>query len=847
MEDLVASVRAIYLTADEFQTDHNFSVRVVSPHGQQLIPRSWGFVADENADNFFQLLARLTTAGFLVSLDCRADRLKDRPVMLTFDVDSKDSKIEPDLPLLLALFHDALGGVLRGSDAILSFSRHVLVTQNISKPGSLHFYYYNIYAPLPAIRIAVRAVKEMIDEKLQECGLKLDTQPYVMGVLRYPHTYAFKSFPGQPDSRHVELGFFKGFSRLSHEEIQRNSPFVNCFDVDHNLVDGRLALFWALLHAAPQHRFVPIAPVKAARAVSVVEPEDEAEEANNAVDKSRMVLIDMMDNDVFFDWDVFRDLAPKHGKGQETFNYLTPRVAMLESMFVFKVRGPMCPRMTEKSFHELKTGAWNIDVPAGGGKRKDAKESVWKWYKLVCVQYHRVACHPYFPGDDCSLFDPHELNSWAGFVGYQHVTAADFKRVTMADLSADRDLQFFMWFFHQVICNKSTAIFYRLLVWIRCIFVQPGVPLGMIPVMIGAGGLGKSLLFSFLKNHVFGEHHSAVVEKADILAQRFNGFSDRLSVCFVDEASALNDQSLNALKFTSTSEGGRPVERKGKEVAFSGPPLSVFLAANDNKVALPMNERRFLGVACDDSYGSDRRPAEKEMIVMAWKNLLTDKQRCKHLAAMFLCLLVRFLDMAPFDADRNHQLMTPVYASMRKNGYSHFQQFWEECLTSVCNARPNHPFDGSISTKIVMNGAWALHIPFDAVRYHWYDFNSTNRGVKGKSTTLLADLAKVANVKMETKNNVVWITFPSHRRCMELFSDHCALIVDEAALKYEEHSIDDAAFFAKLSFFVEPARAPSSPSLLSSDDDNSLDTDSIFQSAGSSGSSSVSDLAGFEY
>lgn len=878
MEDLVASVRAIYLTADEFQTEHNFSVRVVSPHGQQLIPRSWGFVADENIDNFFQLLARLLSAGFLVSLDHRADRFKDgRVVMLTFDVDSKDSKKEPDLPRVLSFFHDALGGVLRGADASLGFSRHVLLTQNISKPGSLHFYYYNIYAPLPAIRIAVRAVKDMIGDKLEECGLKLDAQPYVMGVLRYPHTYAFKSFPGQPDSRHVELGFFKGLKKLSHEEIQRNSPFVNCFDVDHNLVDGRLALFWALLHAAPQHRYVPIAPVKAARAAALepgppLPPSSEPAPYDplSNIDRSLAKKVDMMDNTVYFDWAVFREIAPKYGASQETYNYLAERVVLIDMTFHFKTRGQQQTMTVYEVTHNTILGsAWNVNVhvPAGklqkNGKRRLIQQSVWTWFKSVVECHSHAACCPRYPGRPSKEMD-HVFNTWNGFVGYQYVIQPDFERVSLGDLCADRDLQFFMWFLHQVICNKSSAVFYRLLAWLRSVFMEPDLPVGVVPLIIGAGGVGKSLLFNFLRNHVFGVQHSAVVQSLDLLTQRFNGFSMRLSVCFVDESNAFTNHTLSTMKFVTTNPGGRQVERKGKEVSFNGPPLSLFLASNDTKMALEMHERRFLAFGCDDGYGNFQRTGhpEREAAVMAWQTMLNDTQRAQHLAGVLLCLLVRFFDMSQFNATRSEPLMTPIYVAMRKHGLSHFEQFWDECLSDYCNIRSNHPFDGSVATKIVRegDGSWALYVPFEGIKLHWYDFNTMNRSGRGRLATLRDNLVAIAGAKFETKQGTLWATIPRHKRCAELFANHIKLTVDEDTLKYEDHSgawvkgasgrlepTDEALFFACFSFFVQPTRAPSSPSLLSSDE-NSLDTDSIFQSAGSSsGSSSLSDLAGFEY
>lgn len=70
----------------------------------------------------------------------------------------------------------------------------------------------------------------------------------------------------------------------------------------------------------------------------------------------------------------------------------------------------------------------------------------------------------------------------------------------------------------------------------------------------------------------------------------------------------------------------------------------------------------------------------------------------------------------------------------------------------------------------------------------------------------------------QVKDGTLWIAFPTHHRCKELFSEHCVIGVDESDLKYEDHSgawrrnvdglepTDDASFFAWLSFVTEPAR-----------------------------------------
>ncbi len=843
--EVVQALRTHYLTDDCYKDEHLLSLRVVGKNGATLIGRSWGKVTDMFA--VAQFLAQLLGAGCLVSADLRADRLGVRPVMLTFDVDSADSSKEPPVGRLLGLFHDVLGDVLRGEDSALSCSRNVLVTQNVSKPGSLHLYYYNIYATLDQVRTVARFVKEVLGETLESLGLKLDLQPYVMGVLRWPHTYSFTAFPGQPDTRHLEIGFFDNGAKLTHIKVQKNSPFVNCFDVDLDIVPAMLPQFWCLLHAEPTHRTVGPAPQKLARAISsVVEAEEESSEGEE-FDEFVPVPIDMMDTATFFDFDELRRLVRQHGKSQEVFTWLARRVVMVGDRFYFKTRGPHGLVVVEKVFTQVASGCWNVSFVERRGKKK-IKTSVWAWYREVCRCYSADSCVPYFPGQQKEELS-YIFNTWCGFVGYEYLQHEDFSLIGIHEFTEDFDFSFFMWFVHQVICNKSTAIFYRLLAWVRLIFTQPEVPVGIIPVMIGPGGLGKSLWIQFLQGYVFGDAHSAILEKADTLAQRFNGFSDRLSVCFIDEATALSDAALNALKFTATSAGNRPIERKGKEVAFSGMPLSLSLAANANETALKVHERRILGVGCDPKYGCELRNREQEATVMLWKDIMTSPSRCRALAKLFVCFTVRFLDLREFTETRNDPLYTPVYVTMRKNGHTQFEQFWEECITNLANAKNSVPYDGSISTKIVWDGSWARAIPFESVKQLWFEFIGINRGSNKKSQTLRENLIKIAQAKFEVKDGTLWVAFPSNHRCKELFLEYCVIGVDDAALKYEDHSgawrwnvdglepTDDAAFFAWFSFVTEPSVADRAGER---EERPGSDADSV-------GGSSSSDDSGFEY
>jgi hypothetical protein len=165
--------------------------------------------------------------------------------------------------------------------------------------------------------------------------------------------------------------------------------------------------------------------------------------------------------------------------------------------------------------------------------------------------------------------------------------------------------------------------------------------------------------------------------------------------------------------------------------------------------------------------------------------------------------LSRFFDISEFAAVRNQQLMTPAYVEMRRNGYSRFEHFWDECISTCCNYRADPHLDGSISARIQATASWGTRLPFQLIKAHWLDFISANRDSNKRSNTLMENLVKLADAQTDIRDGVLWVELPSLSRCRELFARHSVLAVDEAALKYETIPLEDTQYWRSFHFVVD--------------------------------------------
>lgn len=806
---LVAQLFGDYFTGEDFSEQANVRVFVRAPNsGPVLVPNSWGLVPEDSFARFVSTVSALLAAGYLVSVDSRV-----RPgnvAMVYFDLDAVEDQVERAIPepgRISEILGASLSTFLRAKDKQNKSNLYCAVTRNASNPRSLHVYFFNMWCDsLAELRTLGNEVKERTMVSLAEVGLKLDCAPYNMGSCRWPYTYAFGSLSIAQDTRHNVVGVFSGPKLLASNcvYVKTRSPF------DGDVFTGATydqPVFPAALSALRLYRPAPgihgrvVASVYFGRASAKPDAEmmdltqeDSQDGVGGVPDSSVDVDIDMTDTTTILDPNELRALVNREHLGKEVANYLRVRVCNIGTDALLKMsdgRGGII--LYRYTFSKLVNGGLSIDgytpsalAAARSGRRsKQPKaESVWKWWQRKSKFYTNMDCLPFFPGKRIVI--PGVVNLWSGFTAYRYMEEPWFRETTYDELvrSEDCELDFFMWYLHQVLCNKSTGMFYRFLYFLRQIILFPEQPASIIPILEGGGGIGKSSLLEWLREYVFGRTHCMVSDNIERLTTGYNNFADRVLVALIDEGGSLDDELLQRVKYASTAFE-RTVEKKFQDVTTTTSPLSIAISCNSVKIALQQSERRFVSNTCDPEYASGVASPARRMVINRFWTILHDKAHAEKLARAFVCLLVRFLDPEPYSLMRSEPFVSPLYVKMLRHGASSVERFIVECLETRSNMPSSYRFEYGVIDFVERHGNWGTYYPYLALTQHFRNFSDFTRIRADRAATLREFLTEqLGCVINDGPAGHVWIRWPDFDTVMAKLSTIRISFVDVNQMQY---------------------------------------------------------------
>lgn len=791
------------------------NIRISVTHGRDiLVAADWGYVSDANLPLFLATVAKLLSEGYRVAVDSRGDRT-DGPIMVHFDLDADKAQAGfdfggLDLARVAVILTTHVRAAALRSDCNSAARFQCSVFGNASKPGSYHIYFHNVFVvDVGEFRDFIKLAAGALNAALAHCGLHIDAGITAMVTLRWPMTYAFRSFSG--DDRHVLLGIYqenRGMKKVSPwgKEAQTWSPLDGCYDTSRSCpelivpagLEHLLRGYIVWLPASNGRATITLKHERRKRGLSAAleSPANRPALEPFVVCRDNVAEVDFCEPDVYFEVDEARKLLKEHGgPGQELFEYLARRVAILLNSLVLKLRDCGTHDM---SLAEIKRGVMSLPykeavIGPNGEVVRYVKKDAWDWYEAQqSCRYHRQELEPYclpLLRGKKRRSRPLILNVWCGFVVYPTMMMAAFHVVTFGELVAEADLCAFMYHLFSVLCNNSITALYRLLCWVRAILLYPARPIGKIIINDGPGGVGKSGFVHFLETHVFGREHARTVSSARYLTGRFNGFTGTIVVGMVDEGGVGSDESFQTLKQLTTAST-RNIEKKYKETITTTAPLNVYFSCNNIDCALIAHERRFDVISADPAVTME---CGDELLLEQCYDfgaLCHDPVRGAALSAAFVCLITRFLDASAYQRHKHMPFLSPGYVKMRHAGMSPLQRFWAECLSMGCNCeRKNYYSNPGDEAKVKCHGTWGTFVPLDWVVTMWLKYKTNNgmqrmRGDNKHQTMIEALLSFGCSVR--TEEGVQWLMCPALSHARAQFEQSNIVQGDERDMEYQK-------------------------------------------------------------
>lgn len=130
-------------------------------------------------------------------------------------------------------------------------------------------------------------------------------------------------------------------------------------------------------------------------------------------------------------------------------------------------------------------------------------------------------------------------------------------------------------------------------------------------------GCGKDLFFNWFGNKILGKNYYLSTEKCDLLFGKFNPLLENKILITINETSGKSTFSINEnIKAAITAETNI-IEHKGMNQYKNTNHIEyIFLTNNDNPLHIPLNDRRFCGIECNNDIAKKKEyfdPLRSEM------------------------------------------------------------------------------------------------------------------------------------------------------------------------------------------------------------------------------------------
>lgn len=176
-----------------------------------------------------------------------------------------------------------------------------------------------------------------------------------------------------------------------------------------------------------------------------------------------------------------------------------------------------------------------------------------------------------------TMVAPNELNLWTG----------------LAIEPAPGDWGLMRQHIFENICQRDSVNYEYLLDWMSQMYSEPSVKSGVVVVLRGPEGVGKSKLGEWQRK-IIGKRHSLVIDKAEQLTGKFNAHLEQALFVLAEEAFFAGDpKAKNALKHLATGQD-QSYEGKGKDTRSGESYCRVMMPTNEEwAVPVGVGDRRY--------------------------------------------------------------------------------------------------------------------------------------------------------------------------------------------------------------------------------------------------------------
>jgi hypothetical protein len=487
-------------------------------------------------------------------------------------------------------------------------------------------------------------------------------------------------------------------------------------------------------------------------------------------------------------------LVAEGGLSEELYKYLSARACVVghNVLLKFADNHELLLPLTKLSSGPQAL-VWVEDL----GKKQVATD-VWKWFVQANARYHYHFRNmwPYCHGHTVATVPERGLNNWTGLTAYDYLEP---KREAVEQVLERPELRYFIWFLHKVLCNNQLKLTYYFLWWLRQIIFDPSRSAELVPIFVGAGGCGKSVLMEFLRKWVFGCRHSSMFHHLDGITGRFNAATQHLLVALIDENAPDSEATVDTIKYLVTA-ASRKVEPKFQEQSDVTSPLYIIMSCNNHRLPLAEHERRLVVIDTHPDYGAKSTDETVKAQLKEFGTLLTNPESAEWLAASLVWFLEYYLDPEPIHKFKGEELRSRQYVQMRSNGMTGVQRWWQHCLLTASNGFME---EGGKNDKFrdarpyqVHDGAWGRYMPLHDLyesRMTWQRMECVRASGQTQS---LPDflLSQGCSITMDPNCKIQMVVVPALSHAKTTFSRDCVCEWDEKQMEVVPRAVFDKNF-----------------------------------------------------
>ena len=267
------------------------------------------------------------------------------------------------------------------------------------------------------------------------------------------------------------------------------------------------------------------------------------------------------------------------------------------------------------------------------------------------------------------------------------------------------DIDFFLNFCREVICNNNGELYAYLIAWMADLVQSPEVKPGVALVIRGLKGTGKGV-FSNNFGGLFSPHFTTI-SNGEHLVGKFNGHLSNLLLLCVDEAFWSEDPKAEGILKNLVTEPKIMIERKGYDPQSIDSYLRVIMTTNNEHAVPASNDERRWGVLdCAPTYKG------KSAYFKDLQERMDDGGR-----EALLHYLMTY--QIPVSIDLRNPPVTKGLNDQKIHSLSPMEQWWMYCLDTG-----ELSIDGNNSIKLSDSSTTLTKASsLDACLYHMKKFN----------------------------------------------------------------------------------------------------------------------------